>query len=487
MRSSSSTALRASSTRRAAAGMSERDARRDLARLSAQIARHDRLYYQLNAPKIADFAYDALRSRLAAIEQRFPKLRRADSPSLRVGASPLAIFPKIRHQRPVLSLENVLTEAEFQAWLRRTRRLLELPANEPVELVAEPKIDGLTAVCCYESGLFVRGGTRGDGKTGEDVTPNLRGGVRNLPARLKGGDTPRTLEVRGEVYMARADFAALNARRGAGSEALFASPRNAAAGSLRQLDSRVTKRRRLRFFVHGWGNVEPRFTGTYSQALRRFERMGLPINPLMRACTGEMAHAIYTEFHRRRDRLPYEIDGVVFKIDRLDWQERLGVTSHAPRWAVAYKFSGAEAQTVLKRIIVQVGRTGVLTPVAELEPAVINGVEIRRATLHNRDYIRRNDIREGDTVQIRRAGEDYARKRRGEVKSHPEPAHGWISELDAEHDIGRIESDDGRRIHFHRNSLIGGRFKDLTTGIEVRFAEEPGDHRPEASTVHVIS
>ncbi len=224
MRSSSRPAHRASIARRVIAGSTERDAERELAQLITQIARHDRLYYQLNAPEITDAAYDALRARLAAIEQRFPKLRGADSPSLRVGASPLAVFPKIRHQRPALSLGNALTETEFQVWLRRTRRLLALAADETVELVAEPKIDGLTAVCWYESGMFVRGGTRGDGKTGEDVAANLRG-VRNLPGRLKGADTPRTLEVRGEVYMARADFAALNARRRAGDEPLFVSPR----------------------------------------------------------------------------------------------------------------------------------------------------------------------------------------------------------------------------------------------------------------------
>jgi DNA ligase (NAD+) len=375
-----------------------------VARLITQIARHDRLYYQLNAPEITDAAYDALRTRLEAIERKFPKLRRAGSPSLRVGASPLTIFAKIRHQRPVLSLENVLTETEFRAWLVRTRRLLGCAAEEPVDLVAEPKIDGLTAVCWYENGIFVRGGTRGDGRTGEDVTANLRG-LRNLPVRLRGAHTPHTLEVRGEVYMTRADFTALNAKRRAGAETLFVSARNAAAGSLRQLDSRVTKRRRLHFFVHGWGKAEPRFTGTYSQALDRLKHLGLPINPLMRPCTGEAAQAIYTAFQKRRDRLAYEIDGVVFKIDRLDWQERLGATSHAPRWAVAYKFPGAEAQTVLQRIVIQIGRTGVLTPVAELEPVIVNGVEIRRATLHNRDYVRRKDIREGDTVLIRRAGE----------------------------------------------------------------------------------
>jgi DNA ligase (NAD+) len=388
----------------AAAGLTERDARRELPKLIAQIRHHDRLYYQLDTPEITDAAYDALRTRLEAIERKYPALRRADSPSLQVGASPLSVFPKIHHQRPVLSLENVFAETDFQAWLRRTRRMLGLSAHEPMDLVAEPKIDGLTAVCWYENGAFVRGGTRGDGTMGEDVTANLRS-VHNLPMRLRGRDGPRAFEVRGEIYMTRADFAALNAQRRAGAQTPFVSARNAAAGSLRQLDSRVTQGRRLRFFAHGWGNVQPPFTGTYSQALRRLARLGVPTNPLMQPCTGDTAQAIYESFQHRRDRLAYEIDGVVFKVDRLDWQGRLGATSHAPRWAVAYKFSGAESRTVLKRIIVQVGRTGVLTPVAELQPVILNGVEIRRATLHNRDYIRRNDIREGDTVQIRRAGE----------------------------------------------------------------------------------
>lgn len=386
------------------AALTRTQARRELKRLTAEIARHDRYYYQLNAPKITDAEYDALRSRLSDIEQRFPDLRRPDSPSLRVGAPPLDLFPKIHHQTPVLSLDNVFNEPDFRLWLARSRRALGLGAKDALDLVAEPKIDGLTAVCRFENGVFVRGGTRGDGRVGEDVSDNLRC-VREVPARLKGEGVPRILEVRGEVYMRRSDFDSLNDRRRKRGETLFVSARNAAAGSLRQLDRRITRQRRLHFFVHGWGAVEPPFTGTYTEVLRHFERMGLTVNPLMQPCTGESAERIYESFQQRRDRLAYEIDGVVFKVDRLAWQDRLGATSHAPRWALAYKFPGSEAQTVLKRIVIQVGRTGALTPVAELEPATLGGVEISRATLHNEDFIRRKDIREGDTVRLRRAGE----------------------------------------------------------------------------------
>jgi DNA ligase (NAD+) len=381
------------------------EASRELARLAAELARHDRLYYRDAAPEISDAEYDRLRRRNQAIEERFPDLVRPDSPSHRIGAPPVPDFGKVTHRVPMLSLDNAMDDAEVVEFLRRVRRFLNLAETEPLALVAEPKIDGLSSSLRYEDGLLVRGATRGDGTVGEDVTANVRT-IRDIPQRLIGDQPPPVLEVRGEVYMERADFMALNEARAAAGEALFANPRNSAAGSLRQLDSTITARRRLRFFAYGWGEALPPVGGSYSGFLERLSAYGFRVNPLVEQVEDEAA---LLDYHRRlaaqRFELPYDIDGVVIKVDRLDYQRRLGFVGRAPRWAIAHKFAAEQAETVVRGIEVQVGRTGALTPVAELEPVTVGGVVVRSATLHNEDYIKAKDIRIGDTVVVQRAGD----------------------------------------------------------------------------------
>ena len=377
----------------------------ELARLATEIARHDRLYYVEDAPEISDAEYDRLWRRNADIEARFADLRRPDSPGLRLGAPPSEAFAKVTHGRPMLSLGNAFDAADVREFFQRVRRFLGLAEDAPVALVGEPKIDGLSATARYQRGRFVRGATRGDGRVGEDITANLRT-VRDLPLLLAGAAVPDVLEVRGEVYMMSGDFLALNAEREAAGEPVFANPRNAGAGSLRQLDSRVTARRKLHFFAYAWGEVSAPFAGAYWEALERFQRWGFCVNPLARRCAGvDEALALYDEIAARRSELPYEIDGVVYKGDRLDWQDRLGMVSRAPRWAIAFKFPAERAETVLREIAIQVGRTGALTPVAKLDPVEVGGVTVSRASLHNEDEIARKDIREGDTVVIQRAGD----------------------------------------------------------------------------------
>ncbi|MFQ5958461.1 MAG: NAD-dependent DNA ligase LigA [Alphaproteobacteria bacterium] len=377
----------------------------ELARLAAEIARHDRLYYVESAPEISDAEYDRLWRRNADIEARFPDLLRPDSPSRRVGAAPSDAFAKVTHSRPMLSLGNAFDADDVREFESRVRRFLGLGGDEPVAIVGEPKIDGLSAVARYEDGRFVLGATRGDGQVGEDITANLRT-VRDLPLRLQGADAPEVLEVRGEVYMTRRDFLALNEARAEAGEPLFANPRNAGAGSLRQLDSRITASRRLHFFAYAWGETSAPFTGTYWEALMRFRRWGFRVNPLARRCAGSAeALEFYDDIAARRAELDYDIDGVVYKVDRLDWQERLGFVSRSPRWAVAHKFPAEQAQTKLLAIEIQVGRTGALTPVARLEPVTVGGVVVANATLHNEDEIARKDVRIGDTVVVQRAGD----------------------------------------------------------------------------------
>jgi DNA ligase (NAD+) len=389
------------------------EAAAELAALAREIARHDRLYYQKDAPEISDAAYDALRERNAAIERRFPNLVRADSPSKRVGAAPAAGFGKVVHALPMLSLSNAFTREEVEDFIAGIRRFLKLAADAPVELVAEPKIDGLSISLRYEHGRFVQGATRGDGATGEDITENLRT-LKELPEALHGAH-PDVIEVRGEVYMKKGDFLALNERQAKASEKVFANPRNAAAGSLRQLDPQVTARRPLSLFAYAWGEVSGADAAGYGgqatwktqwEFYERLKKWGFPVNPLARLCpTLEDALDHYEKVGAKRAALSYDIDGVVYKVNRLDWQARLGTVSRSPRWAVAHKFEAEKAETKINEIRIQVGRTGTLTPVAELEPVGVGGVIVSRATLHNEDYIQEKDIRVGDTVIVQRAGD----------------------------------------------------------------------------------
>lgn len=378
----------------------------ELESLAAEIARHDLLYYQHDAPEINDAAYDALRRRVEAIERRFPALRRADSPSLRVGAPPAARFAKVVHARPMLSLANGFSDAdliEFVAGIRRFLKELRDDPEAPLEMIAEPKIDGLSIALRYEHGGLVRAATRGDGTTGEDVTANVRT-LADVPQRIP---SPLAVcEVRGEVYMTRADFAGLNDRQRAAGAKPFANARNAAAGALRQLDPAITAARPLRFFAYAAGEISAELAATHAGFLDALGRLGFPTNPLARRCRSVDEMLAYCrEIATRRGELAYEIDGVVFKVDRLDWQERLGFVSRSPRWALAQKFAAEQGRTLVKAIRIQVGRTGTLTPVAELEPVPIAGVIVSRATLHNEDEIARRDVRVGDTVIVQRAGD----------------------------------------------------------------------------------
>ena len=332
---------------------------------------------------------------------------REDSPSRRVGAPVVATgFAKVTHAVPMLSIDNAFDEDDVRDFFARVRRFLKLDAEMPVECVAEPKIDGLSAAARYEKGRFVLGATRGDGLTGEDVTANMRT-IADLPEKLTGRDIPEIIEVRGEVYIRRDDFAALNRQREKDDLPLYANPRNSASGSLRQLDPSITASRKLHFFAYAWGELsEKRPADSHWHFLERLKHWGFTVNPLAKLCADvDQALKLYRKIGEDRPRLPYEIDGVVYKVNRLDWQDRLGMVSRAPRWALAHKFPAEQATTVLNKIVIQVGRTGALTPVAELEPIAVGGVTVSRATLHNEDEIERKDIREGDTVVVQRAGD----------------------------------------------------------------------------------
>jgi len=387
--------------------LTDLEAAAELASLADAIKRHDALYHQKDAPEITDADYDALCRRNQAIEARFPHLVRDDSPSLRIGAAPAEGFRKVAHARPMLSLGNAFSEEDVGDFFDRVRRFLGLKDDEAVEMVAEPKIDGLSISLRYEKGALIQAATRGDGATGEDVTANIRT-IADVPKAIKDVPDvlPEVLEIRGEVYMTRGDFAALNAAQEKAGAKVFANPRNAAAGSLRQLDTSITATRPLRFFAYAWGEISEPFADTQSAFLERLTRWGFKTNPLAEVCAGpEACMAFYGDIQGRRAELDYDIDGIVYKVDRIDWQERLGSVSRAPRWAIAHKFPAERAQTVLNQIIIQVGRTGTLTPVAELEPVTVGGVVVSRATLHNQDYIAEKDIREGDRVVIQRAGD----------------------------------------------------------------------------------
>ena len=385
--------------------LTEAEAAAELARLAQEMAEADAAYYQNDAPVLTDAAYDALRLRNAEIEARFPHLVREDSPAARVGAAAGDGFAKARHGVPMLSLENAFADEDVSDFVGRIRRFLALGDDVELAITAEPKIDGLSLSLTYEKGKLVRAATRGDGQTGEDVTDNART-LKDIPARLAGKGWPDSIEVRGEIYMAKADFAALNAREGEAGRKTFANPRNAAAGSLRQLDVEITKSRPLRFFAYAWGAASGPFAETQSDAVAKLADWGFQVNPLMvRTLTVEEILAYYRDIEAKRAGLEYDIDGVVYKVDRLDWQQRLGFVSRAPRWAIAHKFPAEKATTTLLGIDIQVGRTGSLTPVARLEPVTVGGVVVSNATLHNEDEIARLGVKPGDTVEIQRAGD----------------------------------------------------------------------------------
>jgi len=381
------------------------EARRELARLAGEIAAHDRHYYQDDAPKISDAAYDDLRARNAAIEKRFPELVRPDSPSRHVGAAPLGHFAKVAHATPMLSLANAFSDADVESFIERVRRFLGLDDAAPIDIVGEPKIDGLSISLRYENARLVTAATRGDGTEGENVSANVRT-ISEIPQRITAPDFPEIFEVRGEIYMGKRDFAALNARLEGEGGKPFANPRNAAAGSLRQKDPAITASRPLRMFSYGWGDVSALPADTQWGVLERLRAWGFPVNPLAQLCHGATdVVALHRSIEAQRATLDYDIDGLVYKVDRLDWQDRLGAVSRAPRWAVARKFPAEKATTIVRDIEIQVGRTGALTPVAKLEPVTVGGVVVQNATLHNEDEIARKDVRVGDTVVVQRAGD----------------------------------------------------------------------------------
>jgi DNA ligase (NAD+) len=387
-------------------GLSEAEAANELMRLARAIAKHDRLYHTEDSPEISDAAYDALVRRNAELEAAFPHLVRPDSPSRKVGhavaASPLG---KVTHEVRMMSLDNAFSPEEVAEWLARMRRFLNLPEDAPLACTAEDKIDGLSCSLRYENGVLVRAATRGDGQVGEDVTANV-GHIPDIPQSLPAG-VPPVFEVRGEVYMEKQAFTALNAAQHEAGEKLFANPRNAAAGSLRQKDAKVTAKRPLRFWAHGWGAASALPGETQSEVVAQLKQWGFPVSPLFTRVEGG-AEALIAHFNaigKARPSLPYDIDGVVYKLDRLDWQERLGFVAKAPRWALAHKFPAERAETVVEAIDIQVGRTGKLTPVGRLAPVLVGGVTVTNVTLHNRDEIARLALRVGDRVVIQRAGD----------------------------------------------------------------------------------
>jgi DNA ligase (NAD+) len=391
--------------------LSDEEASAELARLAREIARHDKLYYAKAAPELTDAEYDKLRKRNAAIEARFPNLVREDSPSVRVGSAPAEKFGKVRHAIAMLSLDNAFDAEDARSFVQRVQRFLNL--DKPPIVTAEPKIDGLSASLRYENGKFVQGATRGDGREGEDVTANLWT-IGDIPHAIKGA--PSVLEVRGEVYMEKAAFAKMNAALEKDGKQTYVNPRNSAAGALRQLDAKITASRPLRFFAHGWGELSEPLAQTQFDAMHRLERLGFPLAGIVRCKDAEALLAQYDKINEGRQKLAYEIDGVVYKVDSLGLQQRLGFVSRSPRWAIAHKFAAEQQTTTLEGIDIQVGRTGSLTPVGRLKPVFVGGVTVTNVTLHNADYIRGvgadgapirggKDLRIGDTVVVQRAGD----------------------------------------------------------------------------------
>jgi DNA ligase (NAD+) len=398
------------------AKLTEAQAKAELKRLATEIAAHDKRYYQQDAPSVTDAEYDALRQRNSAIESRFPKLIRPDSPSKRIGAAPTGKFKKVRHAVPMLSLDNAFAEQDVIDFVARIRRFLKLSDDEKLAFSAEPKIDGLSMSLRYEGGELVTAATRGDGAEGEDVTANIRT-LEDVPKKLKGRSIPAVCEVRGEIYMTKHAFLALNERQKAAGDTIFANPRNSAAGSLRQKDPKITASRPLGFFAYAWGEMSTMPADTQSGMIKWFESCGFKTNPLTKLCRStEELITFHRKIEEGRAELDYDIDGVVYKVDRIGWQERLGFVSRTPRWGIAHKFPAERAMTVLKDIELQVGRTGALTPVGKLDPVGVGGVIVQNVTLHNEDYIKGigsdgeslrdgRDIRIGDTVVIQRAGD----------------------------------------------------------------------------------
>jgi len=397
------------------ADLTKAQAKVEWKRLALEIEGHDRRYYQEDAPTVSDAEYDALRNRFNAIEARFPELVTAESPSQKVGVAPSGRFKKVRHAVPMLSLENAFAEEDVRDFAGRIVRFLKL-ADDQIDFSAEPKIDGLSMSLRYEGGELVTAATRGDGAEGEDVTANIRT-LHDVPKKLSGDDVPDICEVRGEVYMTKKAFLALNERQKAAGDTVFANPRNSAAGSLRQKDPTITASRPLGFFAYAWGEISKMPQDTQTGMIHWFERCGFKTNPLTKLCHSvEELIAFHRMIEEQRAELDYDIDGVVYKVDRIDWQERLGFVSRTPRWAIAHKFPAERATTVLRDIEIQVGRTGSFTPVGKLEPVGVGGVIVQNVTLHNEDYIRGiggkgeqlregRDIRIGDTVVIQRAGD----------------------------------------------------------------------------------
>lgn len=386
--------------------------KRELQDLADKLERYDRAYHQEDAPLVSDAEYDALRRRAESLEAQYPDLIPENSLSKRVGFATLAGFSQVKHTVPMLSLGNIFSEEDVYDFMDKIHRFLGLPADEPIEMVAEPKIDGLSFSAVYENGRFVRGATRGDGAIGEDITENLKT-IKQLPLKLNSqsgdlflSDVPSVIDIRGEVYMARQDFLNLNQVQAENNKKIFANPRNAAAGSLRQLNPKITAERSLSLFSYAVGQVEKPTWKTHFEFLEQMKKWGFPVNPEIRLChTPEEMIAFFRDMTEKRATLPYDIDGVVYKVNRLDLQERLGFIARSPRWAIAHKFPAEQAITRLNKIRIQVGRTGALTPVADLEPINVGGVIVQHATLHNSDEIKRKDIREGDYVVIQRAGD----------------------------------------------------------------------------------
>jgi DNA ligase (NAD+) len=385
--------------------LSRPEAKAELESLAKKIAYHDHCYYHLSKPEISDEAYDALRKRNEEIERLYPDLRRMDSPSHRVGACPAPEFEKVKHRRPMLSLDNAFSTEDVANFFKKVRRFLKMTEDVAIDVMVEPKIDGLSASLNYQDGVFMLGATRGDGQEGENITANLRT-IQDIPLILQGQEFPKNIDVRGEVYMSKADFEALNQERLQTGEAPFANPRNAAAGSLRQLDSSITAKRPLRFFAYTYEALSGAEDQTQYACLDSLKKWGFATNSHNKLCkTIQDALGYYGQLEQMRETLPYEIDGLVYKINNLKLQNRLGTVGRAPRHSIAHKFVAEKAQTILQAIDVQVGRTGVLTPVAILDPVLVRGVVVSRASLHNEDELKRKDIRVGDTVIIQRAGD----------------------------------------------------------------------------------